>query len=474
MANKSKKEIDINETTFTAVIYGDGSAINTEGSYGAGATGYIFDNNSIGEKTGDVPSKYTITDIGYLENELLLKYRYNTVVPYMYIDGVFGYNDKGTNNKAELLAFIESVTGVLNSELNITKIVFKSDSSYTLLVIEKIYLGNDWKKDLKENMDLLLKIEDICNMLKSNNILLETIKVKGHGTSLGNNIADRLANLARITKRNEFKLVADNKRWSKKDLLPQLLRFKQLFFINNSSMVKDNIYSIMDYKTGVEPGKKTHEATFGIVLTKEPVELVHEVTNVYNSYYRSLSILSAVDLTNLYSINNIYYYNLFGKDIYNVNPKNNILVGLENDPIVKSIYPPGLAIQAYERMKGMYDVLTRAINNEKNKNEEFIDITRDIYDVDSKPKQYICTIGNGVNDLDVKVNAFDTELTIPLSLGKDALSRNQFKAIEKEKPTILLHLNKIDKVVEYQIIVLTEEYKGIYSNIYSCKIFLDK
>ena len=122
----------------------------------------------------------------------------------------------------------------------------------------------------------------------------------------------------------------------------------------------------------------------------------------------------------------------------------------------------------------MYDVLTRAINNEKNKNEEFIDITRDIYDVDSKPKQYICTIGNGVNDLDVKVNAFDTELTIPLSLGKDALSRNQFKAIEKEKPIILLHLNKIDKVVEYQIIVLTEEYKGIYSNIYSCKIFLDK
>ena len=473
MAKKSKKEIDINETTFTAVIYGDGSAINTEGSYGAGATGYIFDNNSIGEKTGDVPSKYTITDIGYLENELLLKYRYNTVVPYMYIDGVFGYNDKGTNNKAELLAFIESVTGVLNSELNITKIVFKSDSSYTLLVIEKIYLGNDWKKDLKENMDLLLKIEDICNMLKKNNILLETIKVKGHGTSLGNNIADRLANLARITKRNEFKLVADNKRWSKKDLLPQLLRFKQLFFINNSSMVKDNIYSIMDYKTGVEPGKKTHEATFGIVLTKEPVDLVHEVTNVYNSYYRSLSILSAVDLTNLYSINNIYYYNLFDKDIYNVNPKNNILVGLENDPIVKSIYPPGLAIQAYERMKGMYDVLTRAINNEKNKNEEFIDITRDIYDVDSKPKQYICTIGNGVNDLDVKVNAFDIELTVPLSLGKDALSRNQFKAIEKEKPTILLHLNKIDKVVEYQIIVLTEEYKGIYSNIYSCKIFKD-
>ena len=118
-------------------------------------------------------------------------------------------------------------------------------------------------------------------------------------------------------------------------------------------MVKDNVYSIMDYKTGVEPGKKTHEATFGIVVTKEPVGLVHEVTDMYNNYYRSLSILSAVDLNNLYNINNVYYYNLFGKDIYNINPRNNILLGLENDPIVKAIYPPGLAIQAYERMKGI-------------------------------------------------------------------------------------------------------------------------
>ena len=82
----------------------------------------------------------------------------------------------------------------------------------------------------------------------------------------------------------------------------------------------------------------------------------------------------------------------------------------------------------------------------------------------------MCTIGNGVNDLDVKVKAFDKELLIPLSLGKDALSRNQFKAIEKA--LVLLHLSKMDKVVEYQIIVLTEECKGIYSNIYSCKVFL--
>lgn len=472
MAKKVKEEMNIKDLTFTAVIYGDGSANNTEGSYGAGATGYIFDNESIGKKTGDVPTKYTITDIGYLENELLLKYKYNTVIPYMYIEGVFGYTNKGTNNKAELLAFIESVNGLLNTELNISKIVFKSDSSYTLLVIEKIYLGNDWKKDLKENMDLLLRIEEICETLKSSDILLETIKVKGHATSLGNNIADRLANLARFTKRNEFKLVDANKRWSKQDILPAMLKFKQLFFINNSNMVKDNVYSIMDYKTGVEPGKKTHEATFGIVVTKEPVGLVHEVTDMYNNYYRSLSILSAVDLNNLYNINNVYYYNLFGKDIYNINPRNNILLGLENDPIVKAIYPPGLAIQAYERMKGMYEVLNRAISNEKNKNEEFIDITREIYDVDSKPKQYVCTIGNGVNDLDVKVKAFDKELLIPLSLGKDALSRNQFKAIEKEKPLVLLHLSKMDKVVEYQIIVLTEECKGIYSNIYSCKVFL--
>ena len=114
----------------------------------------------------------------------------------------------------------------------------------------------------------------------------------------------------------------------------------------------------------------------------------------------------------------------------------------------------------------MHEVLNRAINNEKNKDEEFIDITRDIYDVDSKPKQYLCLIGNGVNDLDVKVKAYDTELSIPLSLGKDTLSRNQFKALEKDKPVVLLHLTKVDRIVEYQTIVLTDKCKGIYSNIY--------
>lgn len=476
---KSKKE-KTNEVlepkkdaVYTAVIYGDGSAMNVgDGSYGAAITGYIYNNEDIGKKNSDVPTKYTITDIGYIENELLLKYKYNVVIPSWYVDGIYGYTNRGTNNQAELLAFVEGITSLIDTELNINKIIFKSDSAYALLCIENIYNNEDWRNNLKENIDILTKIDTIIKMLKSNNIVLDTIKVKGHATALGNNIADRLANLARITKKKDFKMVEANKRWSKPDILPNMLKFKQLFFINNTNMVKDNIYSIMDYKTGVEPGKKTHEATFGIVVTDEPVELVHKVTDIYNNYYRSLSVLSAVDLNNLYDNLNVYYYNLFGLDIFNVNPKNNILTGFENEPIVKSIYPPGLAIQAYERIKDMHEVLNRAINNEKNKDEEFIDITRDIYDVDSKPKQYICNIGNGVNDLDVKVKAYDTELNIPLSLGKDTLSRNQFKALEKDKPVVLLHLTKIDRIVEYQTIVLTDKCKGIYSNIYSCKIFM--
>ena len=474
MAKKKTTEvIPLEDRLFTAVVYGDGSANYADGSYGAGITGYIFDNTSKGKKSGDVPSRYTITDIGYIENELLLKHKYNTVIPDFYIDGIFGYTNKGTSNRAELLAFIESMNKLLiESNLNITNVVFKSDSAYALLCIENIYTNDNWKSSLKENLDLLDMIDNVCKLLKEKNIKLDIIKVKGHATSLGNNLADRLANLARNTKKQEFKMVEANKRWIKPDLLPTMLKFKQLFFINNNQMINENVYSIMDYKTGVEPGKKTHEATFGVVITKDPVKLVHDVTNIYNDYYKSLALLSAIDLNNLYSVNSTYYNSIFGLDIYSVNPKNNVLIGLENEPIIKAIYPPGLAIQAYERMKGMYEVLNKAINNKKDKDEEFIDITRELYDVDSKPKQFVCTIDNGVNDIDIKVNAFNHEFNVAISLGKDALSRNQFKALEKEKPIVLLHLYKIDNTVEYQTIVLTDSCNAVYSNIYSCKVFL--
>lgn len=480
MENVELEKLEGLEPNQVAVVYGDGSANNNTGDYGAGCTGYVYSIENLGKKSGDVPSKYTITDIGYLENELLSKHKYQTVTVDYYFEGIFGYSNVGSNNRGELLAFIESVNHLLDDlRFRLKKILFKSDSSYTLLVIESMLTKpeNEWRPKLIANLDLINVVWEKINKLKELNIELDTMKVLGHSTSLGNNIADRLAFIARSTKLNEFRVIEPSKHWTRKMELNPLLKFRQLFFINNHNICRETMYGIMDYNLKTEPGKKTHEAIFGLILPKEKDLLIDKAINVYSEYYKTLSILSTIDLNQLYSRNNTYYYSLFGDKTLYINRKNNTLCGIDDIPLIKGIYPSGLGVQAFDKMESLYEVILEYRNSLVSKNKtirKYIDITEMLFDTKSKKKQYVCTIPNSDQDIELDIEEFDKKFKIVLSFGKDTLSRNQFKAIERKFPKVVLVLNRINNYIEYQTIIdLQDDDIAIYTNLYSCRVFLE-
>jgi ribonuclease HI len=107
-------------------------------------------------------------------------------------------NQKLTNNRAELTGIIESIKYLDNDDLE-KKICIFTDSQYSMYIFNgtgERYEKNNWKNNGSDvpNIDLIKKILDLKR--KYNIVLL---KVRAHTTrdddhSLGNKIADQLAN----------------------------------------------------------------------------------------------------------------------------------------------------------------------------------------------------------------------------------------------------------------------------------------
>lgn len=107
-------------------------------------------------------------------------------------------NQKITNNRAELTAIIESVCHLSEQELTM-KICIFTDSQYSMYIFNgtgERYEKNGYKNEGKDvpNIDLIKKILEIK---RTYNIIL--LKVRAHtdkkdNHSLGNEIADKLAN----------------------------------------------------------------------------------------------------------------------------------------------------------------------------------------------------------------------------------------------------------------------------------------
>jgi len=478
-----KKEAVLTEEKNIAIVYTDGSAIQHE-SYGSGVHGFIYNTKSLDTKNGDRPNKYLITDLGYLEQELVLKFVHKTVVPTHYINAIYSYPNGGTSNIAEVLAVIHTINNILNLEdITVSKLTIKADSQYTIDMFNYINERGltQWKAKEPANIEYGELLSAAIDNANKDNLEVELVKVLGHSTSLGNHLADRLAYLARVESirrniQNNFIVTPAKRYWAKDTTQHTFLKFKQLFFTNTLRSSSPEIaYSILDYKKDDEPGKKSHEATFGLVILKEPPELVEEAIKTYQHSLRNLSIVSTVDMTNLYSQFNSTYYNLFNKNIYVFNKKFTVLNNFDNDPIVKNIHPAGLATQALDKMVVLYDIIKeyRLMIAGEQVVRTFVDITDRIYDKTNKKPVTILTMGQTNLDVDTEIN--DIAIHVPIELGKDCLDRNQFKQIEKDDTVVYLALvQETKKCVKAYILVHMRKTDdiGIFCNFYNNNIFL--
>lgn len=443
---------------YTVIVDVDGSAKPNPGFYGTGIHGYMFNENNLNKKTNDKPDKYTITDLGYIETDQLLKHNYKLVNPEYYIDGYFSYGNVGTNNIAELNGFIELCNNLLNSDFEIEKIIIKTDSLYMMSVIRDVAKDKNWQQQLnKPNLSYLYIIEDVINKLKEKNIEYRLEKVEGHSGYIGNHIADRLSvsgrNISsRFKDANNFIITPNKKYWTNKLQRHPFLSFRQLFFTNNMRTAEsENLYAIMNYKKDSEPGRKTHEACFGIVILQNTDEYIENVINSYQKNLRTMSILSTVDMDMLYSSYVSNYLNMFGTDLLTFDNKRNILSLMEEQELVSEVRPSGLGNQALDKMLSLYNIIKEY--KDVGVSRDYIDISSYFYGINEKNKRQVL-VPNGINEVTINLDYNGYKSKLILELGKDTLTRNVFKRMENDNINVILVVKKIKpQYLNYYVII---------------------
>ena len=484
-----KKEIIEKEPLdYTAIVYCDGSAgPGNPNYYGSGVHGYLFSSDNLGKKSADRPKNNIITTLGYIESELVPKYKdlYEVVVPEVYIDAIYSYRGIGTNNVAELNACIDSFHKLFELKqsedgYNITHIVFKTDSMYLINIENAISKSDTWKDNTERvNFSYWVKLHEVMEKAKELDITYKIVKVVGHSGDHGNHISDRLALLARMESTrlsNEliFKLTPPKNYWTGTPERHPFLSLRQLFFTNiQREESKENIFAVMKYKKDDELGKKSHEACFGLVIFNNKIELLESAINEFQKHFKTMSLLSSVDLNNLYSNNVNRYLDIFGTKAFMFNKNQGILNVVDETDVVNEIRPAGLATQAFNKVLNLYTLIGYYRTGDTDLIKTF-DITDKFYELDEKNKTKT-VIPNGVNSISVEFTYEDDVIKLPLELGRDLLDRNAIKKLESPDVKVTLMVEKITPMyLQYFIIIDKQDTNdiSIWHNFYSNSILI--
>lgn len=481
-----------------AIIYTDGSyRPNHEGAgigfWGSGAHGYVYSTDPDVKTISDKPTKFVITDKGYIRNEEINKYKNKAteVKPIFYIDACYSFLNTGTVNTGELSAVIELLKDIEthDDELELSSITIKSDSMYVVQESNKMLdnLGGYVVDKDKPNAEFLKDLYNTIEHLSSNagpGIIINIEKVKGHSDDPGNDIADLLAVYSRLqsSNRNVFRLfniytIESNKKyWNFSIPRHPMLEYRQLFFTNSLRGTNDDIfYSILDYKTDKEPGVKTHDACFGLIKLKDKQDIVEDTIKSYHIACNNMNVISTLDLNLLFSRLNSYYYNLLGSSMYKYINKTFSLNTLNQSPIVFAIRPPGLAMQALEKTQYLHYLMSEFKSGNSNLLRKYIDITEMVYSIKEDKhgkKKFTTKIDNTLDHIEVDVDG----VKVFVMLGKDTLSRNQFKHLEKDEPKVyLITETKSPDMMNYYTLIETHKGDiGVFCNFYSGKVLLNK
>ena len=459
------------------VFYLDGSAQPNPGYYGSGVFGYVYNiEDKLVKK--NVPKKHIITVDDIFEEEVYNKNKdsFTIVNPRKYVNAYFSHNGVGTNNAAELLAFVHCVTNIVDNitELDLSHVHFKLDSSYVIGVIEKILSDTKrgWDTSDRPNLDILYSIEKAVYELEKNGITFVLEKVVGHSTNLGNNIADRLAYLARHnaslgnTNSSIFKISDGDKYWSAIPDKHPFLDYTNIYFTPEFRQNNNNAYLIMHYKKDDELGKRSYKATYGLVVLANPDEYLNMFINRYITELSTLSILVNIDVSEIYTP---YVYNTTNLGVDNTvfynRKKGELLVAGE---IVAGydIRPPGLANQAIDRLV-MYSSILEDYKTNNTNRYTFMDVTDSFFANDGKKTTIKLDSNVKVVNLDIKHN--DREYKLPLDLAYDMITRNQLKRLEKQSPkvTLAVYATTPRWHEHYVIIELDNGDMSIWANYYT-------
>ena len=512
-----------------AFVYTDGSAgPGSPGQLGMGYHGFYYDVDKEYKKSADVPNEGFPTSVGYVnpsiiydtENEEVLKILTTTnldtlkINPIGYIDGMFSVpGDKGYSNDAEIKAIEQALLRITelveNNDYTLKRLVIYSDSKVALgtwgHVIsiyrnhnelttpgneEKLreFINTTYDKNAESTRVYIFNmVNALVNFMeKTNKPKLLLSKVKGHNGDIGNELADDLAGQARRLALsgqavNMHKWHTE-RYWKPNINKPNFLRFRQLYFINNTKnhIEADKAYfTVMNYGS-IDVGKRSGDPLYGMVrMDNIPSEIIDVMDRYHKEHSEHPVLVYTVDLDKLYKPDYVKFFNAFGSDA--LSASNNDLTIMGKDPLAFPIKPAGLAKRVYDNttsLIGRLETARNEVNNFKNGNGKYyFDITDLIYE--TKGKKLSCIIKQGSKTLDLNGFELDSKehtVNTKLVLGTDIPDRNTLKAMEGDEPKVYIMFQREGVgIYGYYIFILSEKSKsyGVYHNMFSNHIIFD-
>lgn len=408
---------------------------------------------------------------------------------------------RGSNNAAELTAAIRAIS-YFNS-LKVKSIEIISDSKY---VIDGIRSINTWRKNKwltstgtpVANMPLWVSLDVAIEKQKA----IGTIKftwVKGHNGNVGNEAADKNANIGRLalgkgdttnfceeTIPSIPKVIIEDKKEvaikPKKtppvEKLHPLISGKQWFFnTNQTELFPDGrwFYTVTNYKNikdkkNKDVAKLSADTGYSVVILNEPILTLNSLRSKFNNAFGNLTIPVIAELATITKAS--IWPTLVETDNSGTVIKGNLGVHSDSSVLAEVLTPPR---QVYKLESIFIQGITK-IDAYENKtgNDIFIDITTQLLTSNSKGKQAIADIYK----TDTKVLLIDNisvdvgrNLSVKLIPNVDVIPRNNLSALVKhiKEPVIvtlvLFDVNITDRLVSsYRVctIISNSEFTAIY------------
>lgn len=495
-----------------AVVYTDGSCKYTNpGFIGWAGHGYIF------KLTPDVKpvviEGHTITNEGYVP--LHAKHPSTTakaVEVVSYLDFLGSNLRQGTNNEAELQAFVYSLERLAMMDLNI--INFYTDSQYVRNGITdwcKNWERYDWKKQDGTaiiNHEWWIRGYDLYKKLIAKGVAVTVHWVKGHNDIFGNTHADILAGIGtnysmdRVS-RSEFKISEAKGYWKTEIERHPFLNFKRIYFNSVEQYnTKGHYFQADTGGADLLIGKRIPETGLSVIKLKDFDVAIEEVKKRQYEIAMETNAIIMMKLDRVFSKEVYPYITEHGKyallsskaNHYGVRGNLNINF-FDKQAVTVEVNPTGLSMRALESFNLLEELLDRFLQYRENgfnlvdNNIQMNahDITSTFYKTQEKTikgeVQVQYTLNPefivGFRDMSVEIeeqyNGSQIKLKVPLILGTDLLPRNSLKKLEDHKPTIyLLTWRESENSIRYATIVDSQTGIGIWSNFFADKIFFPK
>lgn len=470
------------------VFYCDGSARPNPGFIGAGIHGYAY--NLEAPKKGTGLGTHSMTKDGYIDNKDVPKEKAKPITPLLYYNTAASFDFMTTNNVAELLAAHVAIRMAL--ECNVKRVILNTDSEYVVKVLTKfaaLWVRSGWMKrdgTPVSNQDFIKDVLFSINELEKRDIKLDVQWVKGHSTFIGNNVADKLANIGSEMSKNKKITVNIQEHppegyWKQDNTRHPFLSHRRAYFTTQTDNIPAGTYFLGDHGKDDEfVGRGEVDGALAVTFLKESEPILDTIIEHCKSLSPQDKRFFFIRLDSVFTQNRQKDIERFKEDSLIVKDESKRLdiESPDETPLVRDLQPMRLSERTFIALSDLTEMLDNFMTGKKVPRSHHTDITGLLYEVNRKivknketnltelHKKYV--VGYKSEKVSVKHDKGVGEVI--LTFGVDIPDRNALKRLEEniESVTVVTWMES-DHCVRHATVFKTKagDYSiwcGNYSN----------